>query len=136
MAIPKVNLRKRMGKKGISYFIDFTLNGKRHRLTVGSNKKTSKEVQYDELMLIRNFEESEYFRISNIKSGHGGGDKRMLDKLFKDPNQSDPLSQSAGTRDGCMSILTGIVARKSIDSGKPVFISDLTDLETFEKRPN
>ncbi|UCH66057.1 MAG: Gfo/Idh/MocA family oxidoreductase [Ignavibacterium sp.] len=91
--------------------------------------------EYDEIMLIRNFEKPEYFRISNVEAGHGGGDKRMLDKLFKDPNQSDPLSQSAGTRDGCMSVLTGIAARKSIDTGKPVLVSDLTDLGLMEQRP-
>jgi len=99
-------------------------------------RQTWPKEDYDEIMLVRNFNEPKYFRISNVESGHGGGDKRMTDKLFKDPNQADPLSQSAGTRDGCMSILTGIAARKSIDTGKPVFISDLTDLEILEKRPN
>ena len=39
MAIPKVNLRKRKGKKGISYFIDFSVNGVRYRVNAGTNKK-------------------------------------------------------------------------------------------------
>jgi hypothetical protein len=48
---------------------------------------------------------------------------------------ADPLKQSAGTRDGAMSILTGIAARKSIDTGKPVKVADLTDLQPQAQRP-
>jgi hypothetical protein len=53
----------------------------------------------------------------------------LKDKLFKDPTMADPYRQSAGTRDGAMSILVGIAARKSIDSGQPIKIKDLTDIE-------
>jgi len=34
----------------------------------------------------------------------------------------------AGTREGAMSILIGIAARKSIAEGRPVKITELTDL--------
>jgi hypothetical protein len=44
MSVPKVNLRTRKGKKGISYFIDLTLNGKRSRIVAGTNKKTALEI--------------------------------------------------------------------------------------------
>jgi hypothetical protein len=44
MAVPKVNLRSRKGKKGISYFIDFTINGKRNRIAAGTNKNTAREI--------------------------------------------------------------------------------------------
>ena len=44
MAIPIVNLRQKKGKKGTSYFIDFTISGKRYRLSVGTNKKTALEI--------------------------------------------------------------------------------------------
>ena len=44
MAVPKVNLRARKGKKGISYFIDFTIDGKRSRIVAGTNKKTALEI--------------------------------------------------------------------------------------------
>ncbi len=84
------------------------------------------ESDYDEIMVTRNFGKRDYIRI--LKSeGHGGGDKIMQDHIFKD-NQADPFKQAAGVRDGAFSILTGIAARKSCDSGKPVKIADLTDL--------
>ena len=39
-----------------------------------------------------------------------------------------------GTTDGAMSILIGIAARKSIESGHPVRIAELSDLEPRAKR--
>jgi len=39
-----------------------------------------------------------------------------------------------GVRDGAMSILIGIAARKSIEAGHPVRISELTDLEPRVRR--
>lgn len=87
----------------------------------------------DEIRLTKNFGESEIITISHGGGGHGGGDTRLKDKLFKDPTIADPFRQSAGTRDGAMSILVGIAARNSIESGKPVRIADLTDIELQEK---
>ncbi len=56
--------------------------------------------------------------------------------IFRNPDMPDPLKHAAGTRDGAMSILIGIAARNSIESGKPVKISDLTDIELMAKRPD
>ena len=68
------------------------------------------------------------------RSGHGGGDKRLQDRIFVDPNSNDPLRRAAGSRDGAMSILIGIAARKSIESGQPIQIAGLTDLQPRERR--
>jgi predicted dehydrogenase len=86
------------------------------------------EPAQDELRLTKNFGETEVIVIPQGGGGHGGGDTRLKDKLFKDPGMADPYRQSAGTRDGAMSILVGIAARNSIESGKPIKISDLTDI--------
>jgi len=90
------------------------------------------EADYDEIMITRNFGKRDYFRIPKGK-GHGGGDKIMHDHIFKNV-QEDPFKQSAGVRDGAFSILTGIAARKSCDSGKPIKIADLTDLVPMSKK--
>ncbi|MCB0841587.1 MAG: gfo/Idh/MocA family oxidoreductase, partial [Bacteroidetes bacterium] len=68
------------------------------------------------------------------RGGHGGGDERLHDKIFKNPDAPDPLKHTAGIRDGAMSILIGIAARKSIESGEPIKIASLTDLEPRAKR--
>jgi len=81
---------------------------------------------YDEIMITRNFGTRNYVRVPQGE-GHGGGDKIMHDRIFKNITE-DPFKQSAGVRDGAFSILTGIAARKSCDTGKPVKIADLTNL--------
>lgn len=111
-------------------------NGKKGRLEAWIHENQSWPMEnYDELRLTLNFGDTELIRIPHGGGGHGGGDRRLLDKLFKDPNMPDPLKQSAGTRDGAMSILTGIAARKSIDSGQPVKIAGLTSLVPQAVRP-
>lgn len=80
--------------------------------------------------------EPEKITVPFSEGGHWGGDPVMLEKLFVDPEMEDPLHQSAGTRDGVMSVLTGIAARKSVKSGNPVQIEGLTSLKPHAKRPS
>jgi predicted dehydrogenase len=87
---------------------------------------------YDEIVLFRNFKQREYFKIP-IADGHGGGDKLLLDQIFL-KNIPDPLRQSAGIRDGALSVLIGIAATKSSETGQPVKIKDLTSIIPQEKK--
>jgi hypothetical protein len=68
------------------------------------------------------------------RGGHGGGDKRLHDKIFVHPEKEDPYERAAGVRDGAMSVLIGVAARNSIESGRPVRIAELTDLQPRVKR--
>ena len=68
------------------------------------------------------------------RKGHGGGDERLQNRIIRNPDEPDPLKHLAGLRDGAMSVLIGIAARKSIESGVPVRIEDLTDLKPQAKR--
>ncbi len=68
------------------------------------------------------------------RGGHGGGDSLLQNQIFRTPEKKDPYDRAAGVRDGAMSILTGIAARKSIESGQPVRIAQLTDLEPRARR--
>lgn len=72
--------------------------------------------------------------VSTEKKGHGGGDKRLHEKIFLNPEAKDPFDRAAGVRDGAMSILVGIAARKSIESGHPMRIEELTSLVPRAKR--
>ena len=87
-----------------------------------------REQGYDELTLYTNFGGTEKFRIPQAE-GHGGGDVRLKDSIFRYPNAEDKYRQAASSRDGAMAILTGIAARKSIDTGGIIRIADLTDLK-------
>lgn len=56
--------------------------------------------------------------------GHYGGDDRMRNMIFK-PGIADPLGQRAGARAGALSVLCGIAALQSAQSGKVVRLADL-----------
>ncbi len=91
---------------------------------------------YKEIMVMKNFKDYELVKVQQSGGGHGGGDARMQDRIFRDPSMPDPLKHGAGTRDGAFSILIGIAARKSIETGQPVRIEDLTGLSPQAKRPD
>lgn len=81
-----------------------------------------------EIMVMDNFKENfEIYTTPKIKGGHGGGDIRLQKRIFTNTNDN-PHHVMAGTRDGAMSILIGIAARKSIELKRPVKITELTDL--------
>ena len=90
------------------------------------------DANYDEIMISKNFGKREYIQIQH-KAGHGGGDKLLKDQIFI-PGTADPLKQTAGIRDGALACLVGIAARKSIASGHPVMIKDLTTIEPMIKK--
>ncbi len=84
------------------------------------------DVNYDQVVLSRNFGKREYFHFPH-SGGHGGGDKILKDQIFI-PNTPDPLKQAASVRDGALACLVGIAARKSIQSKELVMINDLTTI--------
>ena len=90
------------------------------------------DVNYDEIVISRNFGKREYLQIPH-KAGHGGGDKLLTDQIFI-PGTADPLKQTAGIRDGALACLVGIAARKSIASGQSVMIKDLTSIEPMVQK--
>ncbi|MEN8156706.1 MAG: Gfo/Idh/MocA family oxidoreductase [Bacteroidota bacterium] len=92
------------------------------------------EEAFEPIIVHRLWNEYETVKVSKTRGGHGGGDQRLQDRIFRDPGMEDPYERSAGLRDGAMSILIGIAARKSIESGNPVKIAQLTDLEPRVKR--
>lgn len=56
--------------------------------------------------------------------GHGGGDPLLLNDIFGKP-APDPFKRAANHVDGARSILTGIAANRSIQTGQAVQIDDL-----------
>jgi hypothetical protein len=105
----------------------------RHTREMDQNAKEN-ETAYDEIVVSDNFGESSMIKVPMLRSGHGGGDTRLKDEIFRSERISDPYRHSAGSRDGAMAVLLGIAARKSIDEGRPVRIEELTDLKPDAKR--
>ncbi|HEY0470753.1 MAG TPA: Gfo/Idh/MocA family oxidoreductase [Kribbella sp.] len=59
-----------------------------------------------------------------LGQGHGGGDARLLESLFGDSGE-DPLGRSADHHDGARSLLVGLAANQSFETGQAVDVSTL-----------
>lgn len=99
----------------------------RHKREMSQGKTGASEA-YNEIWMGKNFEKEKQIKIPLVVEGHGGGDSRLKDRIFRNPGKADPYKHMAGTRDGAMSILIGIAARKSILEKRIVRIEELTDL--------
>ncbi len=103
-------------------------NGTKGRIDAWiQEKRPTSDVDYDEIILFRNFGKRHYVHVPLIQTGHGGGDVLMQDQIFL-PDVPDPHRQCAGVRDGALSCLIGIAARNSMASKQPVYIKDLTSI--------
>ncbi|HEC41452.1 MAG TPA: Gfo/Idh/MocA family oxidoreductase [Bacteroides sp.] len=97
--------------------------------------QSGEEAENSDPIIVHNlWKDFETVNVPMSRGGHGGGDRRLHDKIFKNPDMPDPYRRAAGIRDGAMSVLIGIAARKSIETGAPVSIASLTDLEPRVKR--
>ncbi|MEQ9288014.1 MAG: Gfo/Idh/MocA family oxidoreductase [Cyclobacteriaceae bacterium] len=92
------------------------------------------ELVHEPIIVHKLWNEYEKVIVTSEKAGHGGGDKRLHEKVFKTSGVKDPYDRAAGVRDGAMSILVGIAARKSIESGRPIKVEELTDLVPRARR--
>ncbi|HEX7905501.1 MAG TPA: Gfo/Idh/MocA family oxidoreductase [Chitinophagaceae bacterium] len=133
---------KYAGKVQVSYSLTayspyegyrIAFNGTKGRIEAWIKEKQPWEEEHiDEIQVTSNFGKRELIRIPNDEAGHGGGDIRLRKDIFN-PGGVDTYRQAANSRDGAMAILVGIAARNSIDSGKPVKISDLTSLKPVKR---
>lgn len=89
---------------------------------------------YEPVVLHNLWKDYDTIKVPFQRGGHGGGDAKLHDKIFKDPTSVDQFERAAGVRDGVMSVLVGIAARKSIESGEPIRIASLTDLQPRASR--
>lgn len=73
------------------------------------------------LRILRKDGTQELHRVSRETGGHGGGDIRLIGRLFGEP-QPDPLGQYADSYAGFVSAMIGIAANESIREGKTVSV--------------
>jgi len=78
----------------------------------------------EELQLIPLHGDIQIIALPHVHGGHAGGDKLMQDAIFLG-SVPGSLNHMADSLAGAMSILTGVAANKSIETGQPVKIRDL-----------
>jgi predicted dehydrogenase len=100
-------------------------NGTKGRLEVRDYERQAWDPgEETDMYVMRNFGERVKVDIPKAEGGHGGGDTRLRDLIFRHVSVPEHL-QLPGSRAGAMSCLTGIAARQSADTGKPVAIASL-----------
>ncbi len=108
------------------YFVGF--NGTQGRLDARVyHQQPWKTETLADFRLTRNFGPSKAFAIKAGGGGHWGADGVMQDQIFRDV-APDPLGRRAGSRQGALSILIGIAARRSIEQGRPFTVDELVRL--------
>jgi predicted dehydrogenase len=100
-------------------------NGTKGRLEVRDYERQPWEVPEEtEIHVTTNFGQRVKVDLPKAEGGHGGGDDRLRDLIFR--NVSVPAHMRLpDSRAGAMSCLTGIAARRSADEGRPVKIAEL-----------
>ena len=103
-------------------------NGEKGRLEVRSFERQPWAVEEEEdIHLTKSFGKDEKITIPKIVGGHGGGDERLRDVVFRNVEVPEYM-KLPDSRAGAMSCLTGIAARTSVDRRTPIKISDLVRL--------
>ena len=103
-------------------------NGEKGRLDVRDYERQPWPVTEDtEIFLTHSFGKREHIALPKAEGGHGGGDKRLHDLIFRKADAPVHM-RLPDSRAGAMSCLTGIAARKSVELNRSVKISELTNL--------
>jgi predicted dehydrogenase len=108
------------------YFVGFNGTKGRFDARVYHNQPWKTENLAD-FRITHNFGKTRTFGLGSGGEGHWGADQVMQDRIFRSPGE-DLLGQGAGSRDGAMSILIGIAARRSIERRRPFKIDELVSL--------
>ena len=101
-------------------------NGTKGRIKIRMYERQNWEMPdgVDEIVVMQNAGPVERIKSEHGSGGHFGGDPLLRKMLFV-PDTPDPLGQRAGARAGALSVLTGVAATMSADSGERVRIKDL-----------
>lgn len=86
------------------------------------------QVSYTRLRIFPMWDAPYDVAVTQGDGGHGGGDEALLRDLFALDPPPDPYQRAASHIDGAASVLVGIAANVSIETGLPVQVDDLMRL--------
>ncbi|HPN84517.1 MAG TPA: Gfo/Idh/MocA family oxidoreductase [Victivallales bacterium] len=93
-------------------------------VNAGGDRNMEGAVKGKKLIVYPMFDKPYSIPLPDVKGGHGGGDIIMAEEIFA-ASSSKTTGFAADHVDGAMSILTGIAANKSIQTGMPVDVDSL-----------
>ncbi len=103
-------------------------NGTKGRIELRMYERQAFEAPHgkDEILVLGTDRSVERIVVEHGPGGHFGGDPLLHAAMFV-PDVSDPHGQKAGARAGAMSVLTGVAATMSVETGLPVDILKLLE---------
>ncbi|MCC3374998.1 Gfo/Idh/MocA family oxidoreductase [Cohnella sp. REN36] len=93
-------------------------------VNAGGEKKDEGALHKQAIKVLPMFGAPYEVAVEEGEGGHGGGDPVLLNDIFGTPVE-DPFHRAANHVDGARSILTGIAANRSIQTGQAVRVADL-----------
>ncbi|MEM6551392.1 MAG: Gfo/Idh/MocA family oxidoreductase [Planctomycetota bacterium] len=107
--------------------VEYFGRGQGHVIKGQSDEELAAEQYQGEkyIRVQRMFEAPYEVEIPPAVGGHGGGDNRLLNRIFLPDTEPDALGRDATHLDGAASVLTGVAANASIASGQAVEIATL-----------
>jgi predicted dehydrogenase len=125
---------ERVAITGTKGQVEYFSRGKGHVIRGQSDEQLATEQYTGEkyLRLQKMFEAPVALEIPKAVGGHGGGDAGVLERIFNPDAPPDSLGRDASHIDGAASILTGVAANKSIETGQPVELNRLMRLPERE----
>lgn len=108
--------------------IDYTEKHSSHLLTGEREVLTDGEEYAMTLRVQPHFEEPTEIEIAKLPGGHGGGDALLQRQMFPENPPADSFHRSAGHEQGAASLLIGVAANQSIQTGERVNLDELTPL--------
>jgi len=109
-----------------------TFNCEKGRLDLCRYNRQSWDVsQAVDFRLTKNFKTTKTDAVKQGERAHGGADIKLKELWFK-PVTSDLLVKRTNIRDGVVSSLIGIAARKTLITGRRIKIVDLTEFPIME----
>ena len=103
-------------------------NGEQGRLEIRDYERQPWPVEEEtEVYLTKSFGQREKIAMEQITGGHGGGDARIRDLIFRH-TELPSYMRLPNSRAGALSCLTGIAARASVEQNRAIKIADLVKL--------
>lgn len=100
----------------------------RSYINSGGEQSLEGSLESRSLILRPQFGKPEVIDIPDAQGGHGGGDPELLRDIFAAEKSEDVYRRRASHIDGALSVLTGIAATKSIETGQPIDVDGLIDI--------
>ncbi|MEM1097153.1 MAG: Gfo/Idh/MocA family oxidoreductase [Planctomycetota bacterium] len=118
---------ERLAVTGTEGQVEYFGRGQGHVIAGQSDEQLAQEQYQGEkyIRLQRMFEEPQTIPIPEAKGGHGGGDAKLLERIFIPDGKPDELGRDATHIDGAKSVLFGVAANRSIENKAPIRFADL-----------